>query len=58
MKIFFQIKKHQNPEHKNYVFLIRKWPILHFKYIGRKYYEILLCLIYHSNFIEICTADA
>ena len=27
-------------QHKNYVFLIRKWPILHCKYIGCKYYDI------------------
>ena len=30
---------------------------LHYKYIDRKYYDILSCLIYHSNLVVICTAD-
>ena len=30
---------------------------LHCKYIDRKYYDILLCLIYHRNLVVICTAD-
>ena len=31
--------------------------LLHCKYIDRKYYDILSCLIYHSNLVVICTAD-
>ena len=30
---------------------------LHSKYIDRKYYDILLCLIYHRNLVVICAAD-
>jgi hypothetical protein len=30
---------------------------MHCKYIDRKYYDILLCLIYHSNLVVICRAD-
>ena len=29
----------------------------HCKYIDRKYYDILSCLIYHSNFVVFSTAD-
>ena len=29
---------------------------LHCKYIDRKYYDILLCLIYHRNLVIICAA--
>ena len=29
--------------------------IVHCKYIDRKYYDILSCLIYHSNLVIICT---
>ena len=31
--------------------------VAHCKYIGRIYYDILSCLIYHRNFIVFCTAD-
>ena len=30
---------------------------LHCKYIDRRYYDILSCLIYHSNLVVICIAD-
>ena len=32
-------------------------PFLHCKYIGRKYYDILSCLIYHRNFVVFFTVD-
>ena len=31
--------------------------LVHCKYIGRKYYDILSCLIYHRNLLVICTVD-
>ena len=31
--------------------------LLHCKYIDCKYYNILLCLIYHRNLVVISTAD-
>ena len=30
---------------------------VHCKYIGRKYYDILSCLIYHRNFVVFITVD-
>ena len=36
---------------------IQMRPPLHCKYIDRKYYDILLCFIYHRNLVVICTAD-
>jgi hypothetical protein len=30
---------------------------MHCKYIDRKYYDILSCLVYHRNLVVICTAD-
>ena len=38
----------------NWIFLAT----VHCKYIGRKYYDILSCLIYHRNFVVACTVDA
>ena len=29
----------------------------HCKYMGRRYYDILSCLIYHRNLVAICTVD-
>ena len=32
-------------------------PGVHCKYIGRRYYDILSCLIYHRNLVAVCTVD-
>jgi hypothetical protein len=31
--------------------------LVHCKYIGRRNYDILSCLIYHRNLVVICTVD-
>ena len=37
--------------------LLRKRFLPHCKYIGRRYYDILSCLIYHRNLVVMCTVD-
>ena len=42
---------------KRIFFVFRTFLSLHCKYIGRRYYDILSCLIYHRNLLVIYTVD-
>jgi hypothetical protein len=52
-----------NPTMTDFLYIINILQIphrghsLHCKYIGRRYYDILSCLIYHRNFVVFFTVD-